>query len=235
MNIELLEQLASHHLARAPLEEHVVRHNDRARPVHLEQRLHVLEEVQLFVLRAGPEVLTLVGVRPSLQLAFFIDDLDRALLAEGRIGQNHREPLAGVACQAVHTGPNGARVRVDPVQVQVHDAEPGGRGNDVHSLDEVPAKMALLVRVQRASVLPQDMVVGGEQDAAGTAGGIAHRVVRPGLHDVDDRPDHFARGEVLPGCPWATPGQTSRAGPRRCRPSRRPRANSSPRDRSDRR
>ena len=49
-----------------------------------------------------------------------------------------------------------------------------------------------------APVVADDVVVGRQQKAAGAAGGIAHRVVRPRLHDVDDRPDQFARREVLP-------------------------------------
>ena len=159
----------------------------------------MLEEVELLVLRACPEVLTLVGVGLRLEFALHVDDADRALLAEGRIGQNHRKPLAGVARKAVHTGPNGARVRVDAVQVQVHDAEPGGRGHNVHSLDEAPPKMALLVRCEGAPVLAEDIVVGSEQEAPSAAGWIAHGVVRPGCMTSTIARIRLARGEVLTG------------------------------------
>ncbi len=69
MDVALLEEATPDRLARAALEEHVVRDDDGAPAVHGEQGLHVLEEVELLVLGGGPEVLALVGHVFSLELA----------------------------------------------------------------------------------------------------------------------------------------------------------------------
>ena len=45
-----------------------------------------------------------------------------------------------------------------------------------------------------------DEVVGGEEEAAGAAGGVAYDLPRLGLHDVDDGADEGAGREVL-SCP----------------------------------
>ena len=97
------------------LKQHVVGHDDGTPPVHLQQRLDVLEEVQLLVLRRRPEILAFVAVLLLFQVALFIDDGDAGLFAEGRIGQDQAEPIARIAGQAVHAGPDRARIGVDAV------------------------------------------------------------------------------------------------------------------------
>ena len=101
VNVALLQQVAAHRFAGPALEQHVVRHDDGTAAVDFEQRLDVLHEVELLVLRGRPEILTFVGMLFLFQVAFFIDDGDAAFFAEGRIGQHHAEPLAGIAGQAV--------------------------------------------------------------------------------------------------------------------------------------
>ena len=56
VDVALLEQLAADRLAGAALEEHVVRHDDGRPAVLLQQRLDVLQEVELLVGGRGPEV-----------------------------------------------------------------------------------------------------------------------------------------------------------------------------------
>ena len=149
MNVALLEQVSPHRLAGPALEQHVVRHDDGTPAVDLQQRLDVLEEVQLLVLGRRPEVLPLVGLIFFLQVARLVDDGDAAFLAERRIGQHHAESLAGVARQAVHARCDRARVGVDAVQVEVHDAQPGRVRDEVAALHELVPQVLLLILVER--------------------------------------------------------------------------------------
>ncbi len=57
--------------------------------------------------------------------------------------------------------------------------------------------MPLLVGVQGFAVLPDDVIVSGQEEASGAAGGVADRLVRRGLHHVHDGPDEFPRREIL--------------------------------------
>ena len=49
MDLTLLEELAADLFSSAALKQHVVWHHDGGTAVDLEQRLHVLDEVQLLV------------------------------------------------------------------------------------------------------------------------------------------------------------------------------------------
>ena len=148
VHVALLQQVAPHRLAGPALEQHVVGHDDGAAAVDLEQRLDVLEEVQLLVLGRGPEVLPLVGLVFLLQVARLVDDGDAAFLAERRIGQHHAESLAGIAGQAVHARRDRAGIGVDAVQVQVHDAQPGRVRDQFPALHEPRPQVLLLILVE---------------------------------------------------------------------------------------
>jgi len=128
VNVALFQELPPHRFARTALEEHVIGNHDGAAPVDFEQALDVLQEVQLFVLRRSPEVGALVGFVLFFQVAFLVHDGDGGLFPERRVREDEACPvtLAGGACEAVPTRDDGARVGVDPVEYQVHDAEPGG-------------------------------------------------------------------------------------------------------------
>jgi hypothetical protein len=56
VHVALVQELAPHRLAGAGLEEDVVGHDHRRPAAHREQRLHVLDEVELLVRGRGPEV-----------------------------------------------------------------------------------------------------------------------------------------------------------------------------------
>ncbi len=168
------------------------------RPLILSNVLDVLQEVELLVLCRGPEVLPFVGGVFFFQVAFLVDDGDAALLAERRIGQHHAEPLARVTRETVSPRLHRARIGVDAVQVQVHDAQPGGVGDQFPALHERRPQVLLLILVEFLAVVADDVVVGGQQESARAAGRIADGVVRLRPHHVDDGLDQFAGREVLP-------------------------------------
>ena len=56
VHIALRQQLPPHRFPSAAFEQHVVGHHDGRAPVNLQQRPHVLEEVQLLVAGRGPEI-----------------------------------------------------------------------------------------------------------------------------------------------------------------------------------
>ena len=72
----------------AAFEEDVVRQHHRRAAVLLEDGEDVLEEIELLVARARPEIVAVDDERFLGGLARFVDDGDAALLAEGRIGQD---------------------------------------------------------------------------------------------------------------------------------------------------
>jgi hypothetical protein len=57
----------------------------------------------------------------------------------------------------------------------------------------------LLVGVQLLALVVDDVVMGGEEEAAGATGGVADGVVGRGLHHVHDGPDQLTGGEILAG------------------------------------
>jgi hypothetical protein len=82
------------------------------------------------------------------------------------------------------------------VQKQVHHAEAGDGVDDVDPSQGVEAEMPLLVRIE-VGVVARDVLVRGEQEAAGAARRIADRHARLRAHHLDDRLDQRARREVL--------------------------------------
>ena len=79
----------------------------------------MVQEVELFVLRRRPEVLTFVAAAFFFQLAFFVDDGDAAFFAEGWIGEDQAEAIAWITGQRVGSGVDRARVGLDAVQIRV--------------------------------------------------------------------------------------------------------------------
>ena len=61
MQVRVVQQLLPDRLARAALEQHIVRHDDSCAPVGLEHRPNMLHEIQLLVRGGGPEILPVVG------------------------------------------------------------------------------------------------------------------------------------------------------------------------------
>ena len=89
-------------------------------------------------------------------------------------------------------------VATDAVEVQVHGAEPR------RAVYYFPAEQGVVLQPfppvpVHGRILGDDVVVGGQQEAAGAAGRVADRVVGAWAHHVHDGPDQRARREVLPG------------------------------------
>jgi hypothetical protein len=57
--------------------------------VLLQDSKDMLKKVELFVARAGPEIVAMHDERLFLFVAGFVDDGDAAVLSERRIGQHH--------------------------------------------------------------------------------------------------------------------------------------------------
>jgi hypothetical protein len=85
------------------------------------------------------------------------------------------------------------------MQEKVHDAQARRGVDDLPAAQGVVAQDALLVGVELVVVRIGDVVVGGEQEAAGAAGGVADALAGGGAHDLDHGLDERARGEVLAG------------------------------------
>ena len=88
VHVRLLEQFAPDGFARAAFKQHVVRQHHRRAAVLLEDGEDVLEEIELLVARARPEIVAVDDERFLGRLARLVDDGHAALLAERRIGQD---------------------------------------------------------------------------------------------------------------------------------------------------
>ena len=87
-------------------------------------------------------------------------------------------------------------VSADAVEVEVHDAEPGGLCHVVPAKEGAVLK-ALPLALVHAWIVADDVVVGGQEETAGAAGGVADGGVRLRTHDVHNGLYQGARGEVL--------------------------------------
>ena len=168
-----------------------------ARPLIFRMRLDVLDEVELLVAGGGPEVVAHDGLRLALGLALFGDEGDAALLAEGRIGQHHVEAVAGVGGQAVGRRGWGCRRRWRRCRA--------GRGSSRTAGPRCPRSPSRAARRGRrcchwsrsSGVVCLDVVVRGQQEAAGAAGRVADGLPGRGAHHVHDGLDERPRREVL--------------------------------------
>ena len=88
----------------------------------------MLDEIQLLVAGAGPEIFADIDLNFALDLSFAGHKRDAGFLAEGRIGQHQVEILAQMGRQAVSYVDGAAAcfgaiaVGADSVQAQVHHA-----------------------------------------------------------------------------------------------------------------
>jgi len=154
----------------------------------------VLQEVELLVGSGGPEVLTLVGQCGAFDSAVSVGDDGAAFLAEGRIGEHHVVAVARVGGEGIVHG-DGALFAADTVEVEVHDAEAGHAVDDVGAMEGLVAQEALLVPIQR--VVPGEVLICGQEKAAGAAGRVADGHARLRAHDLDHGLDEGAGGKVL--------------------------------------
>ena len=181
-----------------------------ARPLIFEQRLDVLDEVELLVAGRGPEVVAHDGQVLALLLALLVDDQDARLLAERRIGQHDVEARR-----------RGRRARLSPLSTGGSASPSSGRcragagswrtgGRRCRRARRRAAPRACRCRFWsrvEVRVVVDDVVVGGEQEAAGAAGRVADRLARRGPHARRRSPGSAARGvkywPAPPSCPAA--------------------------------
>ena len=102
----------------------------------------------------------------------------------------------GASRQAVVHG-NVRLVPAYAVQVQVHNTHPRRAVDDLPAVQRAVLQVVLLALVH-LNIFLLDVVVGGQQESAGAAGGIADGHIRPRTHHLHDRLDERARREVLP-------------------------------------
>ena len=151
----------------------------------------MLEEVQLLVLGRCPEVGPLVRLVLFLQVALFVHDGDGRFLPERRIGQEQAHPIAvsGRAGEAVLARDDGARVGVDAMEHQVHDAKPGGVRDEFPASHEAPLQVLLFIGVEVFALVPHHVIMGVQKKAPRAASGVAERVCRCRSGTIHDRLD----------------------------------------------
>jgi hypothetical protein len=86
------------------------------------------------------------------------------------------------------------------VEDKVHGAQSRDTVRDLVAAERVQSQVLLLAAVHGA-VVPHDVLVGRQQEAAGAACRVADRVPWAGLHHVNDGPDEGPRREVLSRAP----------------------------------
>jgi hypothetical protein len=120
------------------------------------------------------------------------------LRPERRIREHHLEALVRIRFERV-VDDDGALVLLvaDPVQEEVHHAEPGGVVDDLPPAKRVVPQVPFLVGVEQ--VVPRDPLVRREQEPARSARRVADPHSRLRAHHPDDRLDQRARREVLAG------------------------------------
>ena len=179
VNAAFLKQVAPHLLARAALEQHVVRHHHRGAAVDLQQRVNVLHEVQLLVAGRGPEILAHDDLVILLGVALLVHEQQALLLPERRIGQNHRVFPAPRRGEAVVSGMDNHLVAADAVQIEVHRAHAAHLGRKLHALDQVLPQRPLLVAVEVLLETCRARIVGVAEESAGAGRRVADAV--PGV------------------------------------------------------
>ena len=153
----------------------------------------MLEEVELFVGGGVFEVFAFVVLAFGGGLPIFADDSIAGFFAEGWVGEDDIEAFARVVGEGVALA-HGADAVADAVEVEVHGAEADDFVDDVDAGEGGLAEFFELVAVLRLAL---HVLVGGEEEAAGAAGGVADGFADLRGDAGDDGFDDWARGEVL--------------------------------------
>jgi len=194
--LALVQELAPDSLTRPTFEEDVVRHHDRGPAILLQQGFDVLDEIELLVGSRRPEVVTLDDIPFLGDLPLFANDRRAALLSKRRIGHHDVEPVTRISGQGVGHHDGQVFVIPDPVEHQVHRAEPCRALDQFPSLERALLQLSLFVLGQVGIVL-HDIVMGSQEKPAGPAGRVADGVAglrSDGLHHRDNQRPW---GEVL--------------------------------------
>src|SRR5438132_7557696 len=101
MHIALLQQFAPDGLTGTTLEKHIIRHDNSGTTINLEQRLDMLDKVQLLVAGAGPEVVAHDHAGLALLASLLVDKGHAAFTPKRWIGQHDIEILPWVTAQTI--------------------------------------------------------------------------------------------------------------------------------------
>ena len=169
----------------------------------------MLDEVELLVAGRGPEVFADDDLVLALGVAFLVHEQKALLLAEGRIGEDHRVLVSPRRRQAVVSGVDDHLVASNAVEMGVHRTHAPDLGGQLHALDQIGLQRSQLIPIKNPSVPVEHVLVGVAEEATGPCGRIADAIDRRRLHHFAHGPDDRAWGEVLAG---AARGLLGRAG-----------------------
>src|SRR5260221_5889740 len=96
MHLTLLKQPSSDYLARATLKQDIIRKHHGCAPLDCKDGLDVLEEIELLVTGADPEIIAHYNVCLALLSSLLVHVGNAALLAKGRIGEHHFEAFSWI-------------------------------------------------------------------------------------------------------------------------------------------
>ena len=175
MHVALVQELPADGLARAAFEQHVVRHHHGGAAVLLEQRLDVLHEVELLVGRGGPEVVALDDVllralpsSPTIVVLLFLPN--GGLVST----MSKRSPGSAASASADHRWARSCR---EPMPCSnrfiAHSRAVPCTSSQPLKAPSLRWRFSSLVRL---GLCLHDVVVRGEEKAAGAAGRVADRL-----------------------------------------------------------
>ena len=168
-----VEQLFAHSLSRAALKEDVVWHDHGGLAGALQDRVDVLHKVELLVAAGGPEIRTVVGQVLFLLLPFLVGEGVGGFFAKGWIRQHIVHAIAGVREQGIAPRDGNAAIDIaDVVQIQIHQAELEGGGDQLVSVEGAVFQKFLLLPVQAVPPWGGQIVLGRGEKAAAAAAGV---------------------------------------------------------------
>ena len=159
----------------------------------------MLDEVELLVAGRGPEVFADHDLILALGVAFLVHEQEALLLAERRIGEDHRVLVVPRRRQAVVPGVDDHLVASDAVEMGIHRTHASDLGGQLHALDQIGLQRAQLVPIEIPPMAVEHVLVGVAEEAAGARRRVADTIARHRLHHFAHGPDDRAWGEVLAG------------------------------------
>src|SRR5665213_2519031 len=198
MNVELLQQPLAQCLTGPALEQDIVRKDNGGSTVDVENRLDVLEEVQLLIGGRHPEVVANYLKSVPGYLPVSPNHRVRRFRAEWWVGEAHRPPPTGVSGQRVLNFDQTLTIWFpDAVQQHVHGGKSRSSVHEFGARYEVISQVFLLVGRQVLGI-SAGLFVRDQQETAGAARWIHYGVLHRRLDAVHHRLDEFAWCEVLP-------------------------------------
>ena len=185
MQVALVHEVSADVCADVGFEKDVVRQHDGGTALGLEATVDVLQECELLVGRGEGEILA------GGQAAAFLGAKGRVSKDQAGFGQGLAFGAEGVAI---------ADAAAEAVQHEVHERKAVRVLHVLHAEEGLVAVFALLGVFERVEVVVvAQVVVGGDQEAAGAGGGVLDGVGQLRLHQGNHAVDQHARGEILAG------------------------------------